>query len=130
MELQTLATDYNIVCITKTRVDSNFYDAWLSLPQNNVTYRKDRNAHGGGVSIGPRLHHTFLDLASDAEITAFKRHSKKLSLCYYRPSVSNSILPFIEYMYNIRQTYPGHSLILIWGSQCVFVHRHPVQTLA
>ena len=68
------------------------------------------------ISIDPYLQHTFLDFASDAEVTAIKIHCKHfvpcVLICCYKPSASNSILPLIEYMHNIRKTHPGHSLIL------------------
>ena len=118
VELQALATNYNIICITETHLDSNFHGAQLFFLQNKITYRKYRNAHGGGVliSIDPYLQHTFLDFASDAEVTAIKIHCKHfvpcVLICCYKPSASNSILPLIEYMHNIRKTHPGHSLIL------------------
>ena len=41
-------TDIDLISITETKIDSSFPDAQF-LTENYLTFRRDRNKHGGGI---------------------------------------------------------------------------------
>ncbi|EFP08668.1 hypothetical protein CRE_17803 [Caenorhabditis remanei] len=51
LELVTITNNFDIVCLTETKLDNTFPDSLLSLSNNFSVVRKDRNKHGGGVAI-------------------------------------------------------------------------------
>ncbi|EFO93460.1 hypothetical protein CRE_23115 [Caenorhabditis remanei] len=51
LELVTITNNFDIVCLTETKLDNTFPDSLLSLSNTFSVVRKDRNKHGGGVAI-------------------------------------------------------------------------------
>lgn len=48
-EIQARATEYDVICITETHLDNTFLSSQPFSPLDKVTYRKDKNLHGGVV---------------------------------------------------------------------------------
>ena len=54
IELTALTTDYNIICLTETHVDSTIDNRNLIETPGLDFFRQDRNLHGGGVLIATK----------------------------------------------------------------------------
>lgn len=49
--LETFVSDFNILCFTKTHLDSNVCDNDILLNGYDTIFRRDRNSHGEGILI-------------------------------------------------------------------------------
>ena len=98
-------TDIDLISITETKIDSSFPDAQF-LTENYLTFRRDRNKHGGGILTFVKnglLPKHIPDLESNIieilplEIRIDK--SKWIVLNIYRPPASN-MQSFIDELSN------------------------------
>ena len=58
-EIEVLASEYDILCITETHIDSSFNNEMILSSSQKCIYRCDRDCHGGGVMIAlsPCINH-------------------------------------------------------------------------
>ena len=90
LELEVQANPkVKVVCLTETMLDYNINDGELCMHSFNI-FRKDRNAHGGGVAI--YVHNSaipsIIDITSSVEAVCLRislSHFDLLLLCVYRP---------------------------------------------
>ena len=70
--LSTLASEYDIICITETHLDASVPNSDLLIDGYNEPLRLDRTAHGGGIAVyisnklfvtrKPEFDHPYLEL--------------------------------------------------------------------
>ena len=113
--------EIDLISITVTKIDSSFPDAQF-LTENYLTFRRDRNKHGGGiltfVKNGPLPKH-IPDLESNIieilpiEIRIDK--SKWIVLNIYRPPASN-MQSFIDELSNtLDKSFSKYDSIIVMG---------------
>ena len=117
-EIESLAVDYDIICITETHLDNNFFNSQLFMSQDKVIYRRDRNLYGGGVlvAIKASIPHREIACDSGAEVVSicFKLCGDEYCnlTCYYRPPSNNDLNSFLSYIDTIKSLHPTNKTLI------------------
>ena len=126
----------------KTHIDSNINSEHIIESPGYDFFRRDRNAHGGGILIATKqkLHATKLDLVTyDLEIVVVALPPKTVLCCLYRPHVSlNNVNELDSVISQIYRKLPGHHTLIVgdlnlpginWeGKRCVTTHNSQIVT--
>lgn len=117
LELQALSASYNIICITETHIDTDFYDSQLFQSKDKNIYRKDRNKSGGGVliAVDAEIPQTSIILESQCEVVAVilqRINFELIVICYYRPPTCYNMSPLCVYLEQIKNKYPNSKILL------------------
>ena len=116
-----IGSDYDVICVTESHLDNNVDSAELSIEGYSSPFRKDRNAHGGGVLVyvsnqlmakriqdieTPDIESIWLEII-------FPNYSLLLC-CIYRPP--NSLVDFWTYFqYSVEKAITYNPQIVITG---------------
>ena len=116
-EIQSLISDYDIICLTETHIDDTIPSKNVIQDDNKIVFRRDRNIHGGGVLIAVEesLRPTQVQIDTRGEeMIVVKLEHKLILCCYYRPNISlQNIAELRAVMEDIIYRFPDYAITLL-----------------